>query len=185
MGPVAAFSLKKGAAVDILPHFGGSIEKAHAAVKHSKDTLRALRPGVLHTHVCDDNGKPVDVEALLGGKVVSKKEVPAKPKPSEDVTRPDVDTSAVMAAQDQFEAQKTGEANPPPSEDVGGEVVGTNEDEFTQMEGVGEATAQKLREAGYTTFASLAEASLDNLVEILGNSRIAKNVQKQAKKIIE
>jgi len=36
---------------------------------------------------------------------------------STDTTKPDMDLSAVIAASDQAEANKTGEANPPPSED--------------------------------------------------------------------
>ncbi len=41
------------------------------------------------------------------------------PKPP-DVTRPDPELSATVAAADQFEAEKSGEANPPPSKKVKG-----------------------------------------------------------------
>ena len=39
-----------------------------------------------------------------------------RPVPPTDVTDPMQDVSATLAAQDQFEAKKRGEANPPPSE---------------------------------------------------------------------
>ncbi len=43
---------------------------------------------------------------------------PSKPEQNdiEDTTEPAIETSALIAAHDQFEAAKTGEANPPPSE---------------------------------------------------------------------
>ncbi len=43
------------------------------------------------------------------------KRTPKEEKKNEDATRPDQDAAANMAAMDQFEAEKKGEANPPPS----------------------------------------------------------------------
>jgi predicted flap endonuclease-1-like 5' DNA nuclease len=178
MGPVVALALGKGMAEDILPHFEGSIEKAHAAVKHSRDTLNLLRPGMLHTYVCDDAGKPVDVDALLGKKV-SKEPVevavpPPPPPRTEDTTQPVVD--AEQKARDADDAAAVGEA-------VATAEEGKAMDDLTTMDGVGEATAQKLTEAGLSSFASIAEASLESLEEVLGNAKSAKSVQKQAKKL--
>jgi len=87
-GPVCALSIKKGQAVDILPYFGGSVEKAHAAVKHSRDALRLIRPDRLHVYVSDDNGKPVDINALMGGKPVQNAPPTPAPTPAPAVSHP-------------------------------------------------------------------------------------------------
>ena len=65
-GTVISLNLKRGEAMDILPHFNGSLEKTHASVKYSRDVLRLLRPHLLHTYVCDDANKEMNVEELLG-----------------------------------------------------------------------------------------------------------------------
>ena len=49
-------------------------------------------------------------------KVEETKPLEGKTEPLKDATKPDIDTSALIAAVDQAEAQKTGEANEPPSE---------------------------------------------------------------------
>lgn len=209
-GPVVALSIPRGESVDILPHFGGSVEKAHESVKYSRDALRLLKPNLLHTYVCDDDGKPVDMEKLFGIKeeAVSDhdKESPPAPKPSEDVTKPDMGQGAVLAAVDQHEAVAAGEASEPAAEetsepaveetglldDQGQEVAETTEetteatpDNLTEIKGIGEATAQKLVEAGLTTFAAVAESGLDVLTEALGSKSKAKDAQKQAKKLVK
>ena len=66
-GPVAALRLNAGESVDILPHFGGSLEKAHASIKHSRQILGHLRPDRLTAFVCDDAGHEVNIERLLSG----------------------------------------------------------------------------------------------------------------------
>ncbi len=48
------------------------------------------------------------------------KEAPKPAAKPPDVTRPDPELSATVAAADQFEAEKSGEANPPPSKKVKG-----------------------------------------------------------------
>ncbi|MGW8179797.1 MAG: hypothetical protein ACWGQW_13715, partial [bacterium] len=120
-GPVVALSIPRGQSVDILPHFGGSVEKAHESVKFSRDALRLIKPNMLHTYVCDDDGKPIDMEKLFGiERAVTEedKKSPPVPKPREDVTSPDMGQGAVLAAVDQHEAEAAGEANsPPPAEE--------------------------------------------------------------------
>jgi hypothetical protein len=116
VAPAVAISLKRGESVDILRYFGGSLEKAHAAIKHSGDVLKLLRPNQLSIYVCDDNNNRLDPEKLLSG---VKPDKPAEVKPVEtkpivkdvDITHPDMETSAVLAAQDAFEAKKSGELN--------------------------------------------------------------------------
>jgi hypothetical protein len=68
MSPTVAVSLPKGSSVDILKYFENSVEKAHAAVKHSVDVLKLVRPGVLSVRVLDDDGKEIDPDALMGKK---------------------------------------------------------------------------------------------------------------------
>ena len=65
-GPTVALSIGRGKSEDILPYFNGSVELAHAAVMHSTDTLRTLKPNQLHIFLCDDNGKLLDVDKLFG-----------------------------------------------------------------------------------------------------------------------
>lgn len=132
-GPAVALNLRKGQAIDILKHFDGSVEKAHRSVMHSRDSLKMFRPGILYTYVCDDSGRPINIELLLTNNKVEYIDHPTKPEstptPDPDATSPDIDLSATLAAQDQFEAEKNGEANPPPSEEKG--VVGKVVDLFT------------------------------------------------------
>ena len=122
VAPHVAISLGKGSAVDILPHFGGSLEEAHAAVKHSRDTLRMIRPDRLNIYVCDDEGNEVSVESVLGlkdpkeEKKKSKKESKEKPK-DEDATKPDMGQGAVIAAVDHHEAEAKGETSTDDDED--------------------------------------------------------------------
>lgn len=65
-GPVVALSLKKGNAVDILPYFDYSLEKAHESVCYSRDVLRLFGPATLAIFICDDDNKPVDPKAIFG-----------------------------------------------------------------------------------------------------------------------
>jgi len=136
MGPDVAINLPRGESKDILPFFDGSLERAHASVKHSRDILQLLKPHQLAIYVCDDAGNRVDIDKLFSvagsdkpvetqkpkpvepPKVESVETQPAEqPKPAEspkeDATKPDVELSEAIAAQDQFEAQKRGEANIP------------------------------------------------------------------------
>ncbi len=148
-GPVVALSLRKGQAQDILKYFEGSVEKAHKAVLHSRDSLKMFRPGMLYTYVCDDLGRPINVDVLLADNKMeytdhpkedpevtnpdtsSSATIAAQDHPEEDseATNPDMSLSATIAAQDQFEAKKNGEANLPISEEKG--VVGKVVDFFT------------------------------------------------------
>ena len=119
LGADVALSIPRGESIDILPHFGGSLEKAHAAVKHSRDAMHLINPNLICVNVVDDAGNPIDVEKLLSVKgseapVVAPKPVAppvAPPVRTEDATKPDVELSEAIAAQDQFEAAKRGEAN--------------------------------------------------------------------------
>ena len=126
LGADVALSIPRGESIDILPHFGGSLEKAHAAVKHSRDAMHLINPNMICVNVVDDAGNPIDVEKLLSVKgseapvVVAPKPVAppvappaAPPAKTEDATKPDVELSEAIAAQDQFEAAKRGEANAP------------------------------------------------------------------------
>ena len=101
-GKVASINIIKGDAVNILPYFDASVEKAHKSVKYSRDVLRLLKPTLLHIYVCDDEGQPIDIEKFFGKKESKKSE-------KEDITKPDLELSEVLAAQDQFEAKKAGE----------------------------------------------------------------------------
>jgi hypothetical protein len=108
-GKVISLNIKRGESVNLLPHFDGSIEAAHVSVKYSRDVLNLLRPHLMHTYVCGDDGKPIEIEKLLGKEPVEEK---LKPK-LDDVTKPDLELAETLAAQDQFEAKKSGEANEP------------------------------------------------------------------------
>lgn len=105
-GKVICLNVKRGDSVDLLPYFEGSVEAAHASVKYSRDVLQLLRPNIMHTYVCDDDGVPVEIDKLFGKETVDE-------KPLEDVTKPDMGQGAVLAAVDQHEAEMTGEANTP------------------------------------------------------------------------
>ena len=129
MGPEVALCLGRGESVDILPYFEGSLELAHAAVKFSSDVVKTIRPDKLHIYVCDDSGEQIDVDKLLSDRasktpIVSKVPetilIPAGRQPDEysvkpeaDTTKPAMEVAAVLAASDQFEAKKRGEANEP------------------------------------------------------------------------
>ena len=54
-------------------------------------------------------------------------------------------------------------------------------DNLTLIDGVGEATAQKLHDAGLNTYTAIAGASLAQLNEVLGSK--SKDIQKKAKKL--
>jgi hypothetical protein len=127
MGPEVALCLGRGESVDILPYFGGSLELAHASVKFSSDVVKTIRPDKLQIYVCDDSGEQIDVEKLLSDKA---SKVPVAPKVPEtrlvppgrqpeenakpaDITKPAMEVAEVLAANDQFEAKKRGEANEP------------------------------------------------------------------------
>jgi hypothetical protein len=118
LGPDVAISLPRGESIDILPHFGGSLEKAHAAVMHSRDVMKLLNPNQLHIYVCDDTGKRIDIDKLFSVEGSEKPVEAAKPAPSTpvsgDPTQPNIELVEAIARQDQFEAKKRGEANPPP-----------------------------------------------------------------------
>ena len=111
-GKVISLNITRGESVDLIPHFDGSVEAAHASVKYSRDVLSLLRPHLMHTYVCDDDGTPIDIDKLLGKEVI-KKEVIKKEEIRRDVTKPDMGQSAVIAAIDQHEAEMTGEASSP------------------------------------------------------------------------
>jgi len=66
IAPSVALSLKKGEGKDILPYFKGSLEKTHDAVLHSRDVLKSLKPSVLSIFVCDDAGKEINADRVLG-----------------------------------------------------------------------------------------------------------------------
>jgi hypothetical protein len=127
MGPEVAVCLGRGESIDILPYFGGSLELAHAAVKFSSDVAKTIRPDKLHIYVCDDSGAQIDVEKLLSDRASKVPVAPPVPetrlvppgrqpdehaKPS-DITKPAMEVAEVLAANDQFEAKKRGEANEP------------------------------------------------------------------------
>ena len=124
-GKVVALSLKKGGSIDLIPFFDGSLEDTHKAVMYSRDVLAKLRPNMVHTYVCDDDGSPIDVEKLLGLKTTKKEDKPVLELVEEvvepvvedvDKTSPDLGESAVLAAIDQHQAEMEGEANTPTSE---------------------------------------------------------------------
>jgi len=77
--------------------------------------------------------------------------------PGEDTTQPSLEP-AVLAAEERKRA-----------------------DDLTQLDGVGDATAAKLKDAGFASFAAVAEADRDALSEIVGGK--AKAIQKQARKL--
>jgi len=109
MAPVVSLNLKKGTSTDLLPHFGGSLEKTHECVKHSRDVLRLLRPDRLIVLVCDDDSNEIDVDALLG-KIPEKPEAVPESRPAEksrlgDETKPDMGEGALLAAVDHHEAE--------------------------------------------------------------------------------
>jgi len=110
LGPDVAVSIPRGESIDILPHFKGSIERAHAAIKHSRDILKLLNPNQLHIYVCDDAGNRIDVDKLLS---CEGSEKPVDVTHKDDTTRPDIELAQTLASQDQFEANKRGEANTP------------------------------------------------------------------------
>lgn len=70
------------------------------------------------------------------------------------------------------------DAAPPPEEHA---TVRVTPDDLTRIDGVGEATEQKLYAAGLETYAQVAEASLATLTELVGGR--AKEISKQAKKL--
>jgi len=124
--PVISLNIKKGANVDILPIFDGSLEKTHECVKYSRDVIRALRPDRLNIFVCDDENKEIDIDALLGEPKEVEEEAPesvvTKPhknepqgeggaKSDEDATKPDMGEGAILAAVDQHEVEMRGEAD--------------------------------------------------------------------------
>ena len=182
-GPTIALSLVKGISINILPYFDNSIEKAHAAMKHSRDSLNMLRPGMLHTYICDDNGKQIDVEALLGGK---KPTLVVPPVPKGDVTKPVIDAEVKAKDADNVAAmtEAVGQAEENKMVDVSDEPSTNIPDKFIEINGVGEATEQKLRNAGYATFVDLATASIDDLSKLL-DKRAANSIQKQAQKLVK
>lgn len=116
-GKVVSINLRKGQSLDILPFFDGSLEDAHAAVKYSRDVLKLIRPDRLHIYICDDQGKEVQIEELVGKEANEKVAEAVASSPDPDATMPNMETSAMMAAHDQFEAEKSGDANPRPSEE--------------------------------------------------------------------
>lgn len=83
MGPDVALRIPRGESVDILPHFGGSLEKAHTIIKYSRDVLRLLSPSQLCIYLCDDAGNQLDPDKLLGSKD-AKEPVTAVVPPSSD-----------------------------------------------------------------------------------------------------
>ena len=113
MAPIVALNLKKGTSTDILPHFGGSLEKAHAAIKYSRDVLRLLRPDRLNIYVCDDENNEIDVDELLGDVLAKDEKQPESMTKKKDrlgdETKPDMGEGALIAAVDQKNAEMTGE----------------------------------------------------------------------------
>ena len=99
LGPDVAISLPRGESIDILPHFKGSLERAHAAVKHSRDVMKLLNPNQLHIYVCDDAGTHIDIEKLLGY-AGSEKPVDVVVKPD---IKPEVDLAQTLASQPKVE----------------------------------------------------------------------------------
>lgn len=115
VAPVIALNIDRGTSVDILPYFNGSLEKAHASVKHSTDLLDHITTRRLIIHVSDDNNNTVDIDKILKEQE-ARKPVETVPPPkgnSTEITRPDLELAKVLATQDQFEASKRGDANPP------------------------------------------------------------------------
>lgn len=143
-GPVVAINLPRGQSKDILPFFGGSLEEAHKCVKYSKDTIRSLRPDLVHAYVCGDDMKPLDVNALLSGK-------------EEEVVSETLDMT-----------------NTEPTTDDG--------DDLTALSGVGPSSRNKLNEAGYKSFADVANADSESLKELLGVN--AKKAQDSALELL-
>lgn len=58
-----------------------------------------------------------------------------------------------------------------------------SDDDLTEIDGVGPATAAKLSDAGYSSFASLASARVAEIEEVIGNIAKAKAIKSQAKKL--
>jgi len=70
------------------------------------------------------------------------------------------------------------------AETGGGEEIAGTPDNLTEIEGVGEATEQKLYAAGFLTYEALAAVSKEELSEIPGVSEdLAKEIVKQSKKL--
>lgn len=195
-GPKIALNIPRGKSIDILPSFDGSIEKAHESIKYSRDTLKLIRPNLLHTYVCNDEGEPIDITKILNMKasevdIVEDEEENQlnenqekdhtdenqeedhpdenqEKSQSEDITRPDMNQGAILAAIDKHEAEITGELIP-------------RVDNLTKIKGIGEAMEQKLYNAGFMTYASIAEANLDDLTKIVGYK--SQEIQDQAKEL--
>ena len=110
--------------INLLPH------KRNTAVTVNGTTYQIDRDGLARGIKKEDAAKLLqNVEAWreYTGKAPTKSERPAGARigligndgsqiPPPDATNPAQDVSANLAAQDQFEAKKKGEANPPPSE---------------------------------------------------------------------
>jgi hypothetical protein len=63
MGADVAITLPRGESKDILPLFGGSLEKTHSILKRSRELLSLS--GRVAIYVCDDAGNQVDIDKLL------------------------------------------------------------------------------------------------------------------------
>jgi len=99
LGPDVAVSIPRGESIDILPHFKGSLERAHAAIKHSRDVMKLLNPNQLHIYVCDDAGNRIDVEKLLG---CAGSEKPVDVVAKVDI-EPAIDVAQTLASQPKIE----------------------------------------------------------------------------------
>jgi len=181
-GPVVAINIPRGEAKDILPYFNGNLEEAHKCVKHSKDTLKQIRPGLIHAYVCDDNMKPIDVDAVLSGKTIKNE---ASKKSDPDITKPSLEP-AVIAAEErklvdtppppvETESSKEKEPDPEPSEEKE-----PDPEDLTILDGVGRSSSQKLHDAGYLTVASVATANVDDLKKIIGKHAIEAKASAEA-----
>jgi hypothetical protein len=80
--------------------------------------------------------------------------------PPKDVTRPDMDGAAMRAAADQAEAQKTGEANPPPSDDEDENYTKAELEKLSRVELDDIAKDNKIDPAEYSSKPKLITALL-------------------------
>ncbi len=85
--------------------------------------------------IAGDFGQKITVgDVALPPRLMAPGEQPPPSRP-EDVTRPDMGESAIMAAVDQHDAEMMGEANPPPAEEPPVEEEVETEEETEELDG--------------------------------------------------
>jgi len=101
------------------------------------------------------------LETGVQDEVIPGSDVPENTAPMPDTTRPDIDASAMMAAADQAEAKKRGEANLPPSEEEAEELTEADLKKMNRKELDALATDNGLDPGDYSKKDELIEALLE------------------------